>query len=71
MPESDSPSSGSTLPCNGLMVSRTIENRPFVDEHILEILLLVSFAIVDAGRWLGFGERWAKTRLVRSLPILQ
>ena len=47
------------------------ENNPFVDEHILEILLLVSFAIVDAGRWLGFGERWAKTRLVRSLPILR
>ncbi len=46
------------------------ENNPFVDEHILEIILLVSFALVGAGRWLGFGNRWAKTRLVKRYPVL-
>lgn len=46
------------------------ENNPVIDEHIIEIILLVSFALVGAGRWLGFGNRWARTKLVQSHPVL-
>jgi thiosulfate dehydrogenase [quinone] large subunit len=37
----------------------------FMDNHIIYALLLVGLAAVGAGRTLGLGDRWARTRLVQ------
>jgi thiosulfate dehydrogenase [quinone] large subunit len=46
------------------------ENHPFLDDHLIYAGLLVTLAVVDAGRTLGLGRVWANTRLVRRLPWL-
>ena len=47
------------------------EHNPVVDEHIIFILALISFTLVPAGDYLGFGRRWSQTRLVQRFPILK
>lgn len=46
-------------------------NNPFIDEHILEFVVLVGFTLVPAGRWLGFGTWWANQPTVRKYPMLE
>jgi thiosulfate dehydrogenase [quinone] large subunit len=47
------------------------EHNPFFDEHVLQAIILVGVAYVGAGRYLGFGNWWAKQGLVRRYPILK
>jgi thiosulfate dehydrogenase [quinone] large subunit len=47
------------------------EHNPFVDDHVVYALVLVVLAAVGAGRYLGFGERWERTKLVERFPILK
>jgi len=47
------------------------EHNPFVDEHIVFIVLLGTLAVVGAGRYLGLGRRWEETALVKRLPVLK
>ncbi|CAN5757032.1 hypothetical protein BH18ACT15_BH18ACT15_02980 [soil metagenome] len=47
------------------------ENNPFLDDHIVYAVILAGIAYVGAGRWLGLGEKWRKTSLVRKSPILE
>ena len=47
------------------------ENNPLIDDHIIEAVVLIGIAYVGAGRFLGFGNRWRKTALVRKYPILE
>ena len=47
------------------------EHNPFVDEHIVYIVLLAGIAYVGAGRFLGLGNRWRKTSLVEKYPVLE
>ena len=47
------------------------ENNPLIDDHIIEAVVLVGIAYVGAGRFLGLGNRWRKTALVRKYPILE
>ena len=47
------------------------EHNPFLDEHVIEAIVLAGVAYVGAGRYLGFGRRWANTKLVRRIPILE
>lgn len=47
------------------------EHNPFLDEHIINSIILIGFLIVNPGRTLGFGSFWEKTSLVKKFPILR
>lgn len=46
-------------------------NNPFVDEHIVYVLVLFMLLLSGAGKTFGLGRWWEKTRLVRRFPILK
>ncbi len=47
------------------------EHNPFLDEHIVYVIVLAGIAYVGAGRYLGFGKYWERLSLVKRLPILK
>ena len=47
------------------------EHNPFMDEHILYVLIFAGLPLAKAGYTLGLGKLWAKTPLVRRYPILE
>lgn len=48
-----------------------LENNPFMDDHIIQALVLVGLAIYGAGRYLGLGRVWERLPIVRRLPFLK
>ena len=48
-----------------------LENNPVVDDHLSGAIVLVVLALTLAGDTWGFGKLWAKTNLVRRVPILR
>jgi thiosulfate dehydrogenase [quinone] large subunit len=46
------------------------EHNPFVDEHVVEALVLAGLYFANAGRYLGLGKIWQRTELVKKHPIL-
>jgi thiosulfate dehydrogenase [quinone] large subunit len=46
------------------------ENNLFMDDHIIYALVLISLAVVGAGKTLGLGERWARTGVVKRYAWL-
>ena len=46
------------------------EHNPFLDEHIVYIVVLIGIAIVGAGRYLGLGKYWERLDVVRKHPFL-
>ena len=44
--------------------------NPFVDEHLVYILVLFYLMLTDTGEILGFGRMWKKTPLARGFPFL-
>jgi thiosulfate dehydrogenase (quinone) large subunit len=51
--------------------SLPLENNHFVDDHIINALILFAFAFSDTGETLGLGKRWKRTRFVRKFPLLR
>lgn len=47
------------------------ENNPFLDEHLIYALVLLTLPYHDAGHTLGLGKWWSKTALVKKHPFLQ
>ncbi len=47
------------------------KNNPFLDEHIIYILVLWALYKTKAGDEWGFGKWWKKTILVKKYPLLQ
>ena len=47
------------------------ENNPLIDDHIIEAVVLIGIAYVGAGRFLGLGNWWRKTSLVKKYPVLE
>lgn len=47
------------------------QNNPFLDEHIIYILVLFILSQTNAGNVLGLGEWWSHTSLVQRFPILK
>jgi thiosulfate dehydrogenase (quinone) large subunit len=48
------------------------ENNPFLDDHVVEFIILLGLAYVgSAGRYLGLGRWWQKTSLVTRYPLLR
>jgi thiosulfate dehydrogenase [quinone] large subunit len=48
-----------------------LENNPFLDDHLIEAIVLAGLALVNAGDTLGIGRWWGATPLVRRWPILK
>lgn len=47
------------------------EFNPFVEEHVVYVIVLAGIAYVGAGRYLGLGKYWEKVPLVQRYPILK
>ena len=47
------------------------ENNPFLDDHVVEFIILLALAYVGAGRYLGLGRWWEDVEIVRRHPILR
>ncbi len=47
------------------------KNHPFLDEHIIEAIVLIGLATVKSGHWWGLGKWWSKTKLVKQYKILE
>lgn len=48
-----------------------IENNPFLDEHIIYIVVLWVLSFNNAGDFWGLGKWWGKASLVKKYPILR
>ena len=46
-------------------------NNPFIDEHIIYILILIVLILTNSGQYLGFGKWWANTSLVQKYKFLK
>jgi len=47
------------------------ENNPFLDDHIVYAVIMIGLTVVPSGRWLGLGNWWTGTRLVRKHRVLE
>lgn len=47
------------------------ENNPFLDDHLIYIVLMVGFVLVDAGNYWGLGKKWSETDLVKKVSFLK
>lgn len=46
-------------------------NNPFMDDHIVYALVLLTLPLVHAGRTWGLGSWWQQTALVERYPVLK
>ena len=46
-------------------------NNPIIDDHIIYLLIMLGFTIVDSGDWPGIRKKWANTNLVKKYKFLQ
>ncbi|WGX96385.1 hypothetical protein [Nocardioides sp. L-11A] len=63
--------SGAALYLLMWVASWPLANNPVLDEHVLGAVTLVALALTLAGDTWGLGRFWARTELVRRLPILR
>ena len=54
-----------------LAVGLPPENNPFIDEHLIYILVMILFLLSDSGKYFGFGNAWSRTSLAQKLKILK
>ncbi len=47
------------------------KNNPFVDDHLIYLIILIGFIFVHAGKYWGFGTWWKHKKLVKKYPILE
>lgn len=47
------------------------EHNPFLDDHIIYIIILIGLDITKAGRYFGLGQWWSKTSLVKKFGFLE
>ncbi|MDF5754407.1 hypothetical protein [Spongiactinospora sp. TRM90649] len=48
-----------------------LETNPFIDDHVIYVVLLAGLAVADAGDTLGLGRWWGRTAVVRAVPFLK
>ncbi len=46
------------------------EHNPFLDEHVIEALILVGLVLANAGRYYGLGKIWQRFEFVRDRRYL-
>jgi len=49
----------------------TPENNPFMDDHIVGMMIMAGLVLAAAGSPIGLGKLWVRTRLVKRYPILK
>jgi thiosulfate dehydrogenase [quinone] large subunit len=49
----------------------TSSTNPFVDDHLVNAVLVIALAVLAAGDTWGFGRTWARLSLVRRNPWLR
>ncbi|MFH1866641.1 MAG: TQO small subunit DoxD [Patescibacteria group bacterium] len=47
------------------------EHNPFLDEHLIYILILIGISITRPSQWFGLGKWWTATSLVQRRPWLE
>jgi len=47
------------------------EHNPFLDEHLVYAVILIGLATTNAGRTMGLGRLWERTRLVNRYRFLR
>jgi thiosulfate dehydrogenase [quinone] large subunit len=48
-----------------------LRSNPFVDLHVIYALTIIALAVTRVGDRYGLGRWWARTALVRALPLLR
>ncbi|MBI4812415.1 hypothetical protein HY798_03185 [Candidatus Falkowbacteria bacterium] len=46
-------------------------HNPFLDDHIINAIIMIGLTVVDAGSWLGFGRWWGNTKIVQRFGWLK
>ena len=46
-------------------------NNPFMDDHLIYLVVLIGLANARAGHWFGLGKWWSQTSLVKKHPLLE
>lgn len=52
-------------------ISLPPQNNPFLDEHIIYILLMAGFVFARAGQPFGLGKWWSQKAVVKKYKILE
>lgn len=47
------------------------KQNPFLDEHIIYIIILIGLSVFGAGDYFGVGKWWSNMKLVKKYPILK
>ncbi len=47
------------------------DNHPFLDNHIIYLLILIGLSIINAGDFIGLGKKWKKINFIKEHKILQ
>ena len=47
------------------------KNNPFLDEHIIYIIIMIGIAITESGQTLGLGKWWASIRFIKRHQFLK
>ncbi len=47
------------------------ENHPFIDDHLIEMLIMIGLALSNSGDFLGFGKKWSQVNLVQKYNIFR
>lgn len=47
------------------------QHHPFLDEHVVYFVILVTFVHNDIGYWYGLRETWKRTHIVKKYPVLE
>ena len=47
------------------------ENNPFIDDHLINALVMGALAFGNSGKYFGFGRVWSETELVQKHQLLQ
>lgn len=47
------------------------KNNPFIDEHIIYMIIFIGLTVVPVGNVIGLGNWWSHTPIVQKFPILK
>lgn len=47
------------------------ENNPFIDDHIVYILITIVLVLSNSGQYIGFGKWWSNISFVQKFPIFK
>ncbi|MBP6883679.1 MAG: hypothetical protein KBC06_00375 [Candidatus Pacebacteria bacterium] len=47
------------------------ENHPFIDDHFINALVILTLVLADSGKSIGFGNKWANCAFVQRHPMFR